>query len=261
MRPWLVMLTLTVAQAKQAGKGQQLSGLVGRVKVVFKVKTGESDNGPWTSQGLVLSDLTNPADEVILTLWNHPPYDDAIKGKVATVLPTGTKGGLKGAGTYDKETPKGTETHYKVDANKSCDITFDDGGGQAQRPAQQPQQNQRASAPAGIAAPPQTGLRAAVQGGTDDWESMLAKEMRVVSKCMETALEIARQHNQDVGEITGAGFTSADIIELTTHIRITGERQGMRTQSPLSKAASHPPVDPGPGAGFGPDDDDVPFGR
>lgn len=253
------MLTLTVAQAKEAGKGQQLSGLVGRVKVVFKVKTGESDNGPWSSQGIVLSDLTNPADEVILTLWNHPPYDESIKGKVATIMPTGTKGGLKGAGTYDKETPKGNETHYKVDANKSCDITFEDAGGQtkqAPRPAQQSQPPQRTSAPAGAPAAPQTGLRAAVQG-VDCWQEFLAKEMRVVSKCMEAAISLAKAHSQDIEEIAGVGFTSADIIELTTHIRITAERQGMRTTSPLTKVAPLAPVDPGQdGSG---DDDQPPY--
>jgi hypothetical protein len=250
------MLTLTVAQAKEADQNQPISGLKGRVKVVFKPRTGNSNGRDWSNQGIVVADLNNPKEEVTLTVWNQAEYDDSIKGKVITVAP-GPRGGLKGGGTYEKTGRNGVELVYKVDADKSCDITFDDGGGQAQRPAQQPQQNQRAAAPTGLAAPPQTGLRAAVQGGTDDWQSMLAKEMRVLSKCMETAIEIAKAHNQEVGEITGAGFTSADIIELTTHIRITGERQGMRTQSPLSKAASHPPVDPGQSGG--PDDDDVPF--
>lgn len=253
------MLTLTVAQAKEAAQNQPISGLKGRVKVVFKPRTGQSNGRDWSNQGIVVADLTDPKEEVTLTVWNQAEYGDNIKGKVIQVTP-GPKGGLKGGGTYEKNGKQGPETIYKVDADKSCDITFDDAGGQTQqasRPTQQSQPPQRTSAPAGIAAAPQTGLRTAVQGGTDDWQSMLAKEMRVVSKCMETALEIARQHNQDVGEITGAGFTSADIIELTTHIRITGERQGMRTHSPLMKGASHAPVDPGQD-GSGPDDD-VPF--
>ena len=254
------MLTLTVAQAKQAGKGQQLSGLVGRVKVVFKVKTGESDNGPWSSQGIVLSDLTNPADEVILTLWNHPPYDDSIKGKVATIMPTGTKGGLKGAGTYDKDTPKGTETHYKVDANKSCDITFDDAVGQTQqasRPTQQSQPPQRTSAPAGPPAAPQAGLRAAVQG-VSDWETFLAKEKQIMMRCVQAAAKLAKDEEQTVASVTGTGLDSANIVSLAVAIRISGERQGLGVNSPLfapeKGRASHAPVDPGQD-GSGPDDD------
>ncbi len=247
------MLTLTVAQAKEAAQNQPISGLKGRVKVVFKPRTGQSNGRDWSNQGIVVADLTDPKEEVTLTVWNQAEYGDNIKGKVIQVMP-GPKGGLKGGGTYEKNGNQGPETIYKVDADKSCDITFDDAGGQAPRQAQQSQPPKRTSAPAGITAPPTGGLRAAVLGGADDWQSMLAKEMRVVSKCMETALEIARQHNQDVGEITGAGFTSADIIELTTHIRITGERQGMRTNSPLIKGPSLPPSDPGQD-GSGPDDD------
>lgn len=249
------MLTLTVAQAKQAGKGQQLSGLVGRVKVVFKVKTGESDNGPWTSQGIVLSDLTNPSDEVILTLWNHPAYDDSIKGKVATIMPTGNKGGLKGAGTYEKETPKGTETHYKVDANKACDITFEDAGGQAQ---QATRAAQRTSAPAGAPAAPQVGLRAAVQGASD-WETFLAREKQVMKMCVQAAARVAKDEEQTVANVAGAGLDAANIVSLAVAIRISGERQGLGASSPLfapqnQRTPNPPPVDPGQD-GSGPDDD------
>lgn len=252
------MLTLTVAQAKEADQNQPISGLKGRVKVVFKPRTGNSNGRDWSNQGIVVADLSDPKQEVTLTVWNQPEYDDSIKGKVITVTP-GPKGGLKGGGTYEKTGRNGAELVYKVDADKSCDIVFDDGGGQAQRPAQQPQQSQRAAAPAGAPqrnAPAQP--QSPAQGGMD-WTTFLAKEQKIMSLCVEAAARVCAAHAQDISEITGGGVDGSAFMSLVATIRISGQRAGLDAFSPTKLAAtSHPPVDPGQSGG--PDDDDVPFG-
>lgn len=257
------MLTLTVAQAKEAAQNQPISGLKGRVKVVFKPRTGNSNGRDWSNQGIVVADLANPKEEVTLTVWNQPEYGEDIKGKVIQVMP-GPKGGLKGGGTYEKNGKQGPETIYKVDADKSCDITFEDAGGQPQqapRPTQQSQPPQRTSAPAGIAAAPEMGLRAAVRG-VSDWETYLAKEKQIMMRCVQAAAKIAKDEEPTVANVAGAGLDAANIVSLAVAIRISGERQGLGVNSPLfapqnQKTTSHPPADPGQdGSG---DDDQPPY--
>jgi hypothetical protein len=257
------MLTLTVAQAKEAAQNQPISGLKGRVKVVFKPRTGQSNGRDWSNQGIVVADLTDPKEEVTLTVWNQAEYGDNIKGKVIQVMP-GPKGGLKGGGTYEKNGKQGPETIYKVDADKSCDITFDDAGGQTQqapRPTQQSQPPQRTSAPAGIAAAPEMGLRAAVRG-VSDWETFLAKEKQIMMRCVQAAAKLAKDEEGTVANVAGAGLDAANIVSLAVAIRISGERHGLGVNSPLfapqnQKSTSHPPEDPGQdGSG---DDDQPPY--
>lgn len=253
------MLTLTVAQAKEAGQNQPISGLKGRVKVVGKTRSGNSNGRDWSNQWFVLADLTNPREEVMLTVWNQPEYGQDIKGKVMQIMP-GPKGGLKGDGTYEKNGQNGMEIQYKVAADKSCDITFDDAGGQPQQAPRAAQAPQRTSAPAGPPAAPQAGLRAAVQG-VSDWETFLAKEKQIMMRCVQAAAKLAKDEEGTVASVTGTGLDSANIVSLAVAIRISGERQGLGVNSPLfapeKGRASHAPVDPGQD-GSGPDDD-VPF--
>ena len=260
------MLTITVAQAKEAAQNQPISGLKGRVKVVGKTRSGNSNGRDWSNQWFVLADLSNPREEVMLTVWNQPEYGQDIKGKVIQILP-GPKGGLKGDGTYEKNGQNGVEIQYKVAADKSCDITFEEGTFQSQqpqqapRPAQQSQPPQRTSAPAGAPAAPQAGLRAAVQG-VSDWETFLAKEKQIMMRCVQAAAKLAKDEEGTVANVTGAGLDAANIVSLAVAIRISGERQGLGVNSPLfapqnQKSASHPPEDPGQD-GNG-DSDDVPF--
>lgn len=244
--------TCSVSEAREYDKGQQLPGLTGKVKVVFQPRQKESSAQPGTTyqdQGIVLCDLANPKLELVVSLYDHAPYDKSIVGKVMTITP-GPKGGLKSNGSYEKEGQNGQmQTNYTAGASKACDVTF--GGGAAPS----------AEAPAltRSAAPQQPGRAPAVPGIS--WSEYLEAEGTITSLCIQKALAIANKHNDAVSTLCGVGFEPAQIASIAAGLRISGERAGLSIDSPTGapKAAPKKAVEPeDPGHTADPDDDFIP---
>lgn len=242
--------TCSVSEAREYDKGQQLPGLTGKVKVVFQPREKESSAQPGTTyqdQGIVLCDLANPKLEIVVSLYDHAPYDKSIVGKVMTITP-GPKGGLKSNGSYEKAGQNGQmQTNYTAAASKACDVTF--GGGAA--PA--------ADAPAARSTSPQPASRPSATPGIS-WSEYLDAEGAVTSLCIQKALQIANKHNEAVSTLCGVGFEPAQIASIAAGLRISGERAGLSIDSPTGapKAAQKKaaePEDPGPSD---PDDDFIP---
>lgn len=242
--------TCSVSEAREYDKGQQLPGLTGKVKVVFQPREKESSAQPGTTyrdQGIVLCDLSNPKLEIVVSLYDHAPYDKSIVGKVMTITP-GPKGGLKSNGSYEKEGQNGQmQTNYTAAASKACDVTF--GGGAA--PA--------ADAPAARSTSPQPASRPSATPGIS-WSEYLDAEGAVTSLCIQKALQIANKHNEGVSTLCGVGFEPAQIASIAAGLRISGERAGLSIDSPTGAPKAAPkkaaePEDPGPSD---PDDDFIP---
>lgn len=242
--------TCSVSEAREYDKGQQLPGLTGKVKVVFQPRERESSAQPGTTyqdQGIVLCDLTNPKLELVVSLYDHAPYDKSIVGKVMTITP-GPKGGLKSNGSYEKAGQNGQmQTNYTAAASKACDVTF--GGGAA--PA--------ADAPAARSTSPQPASRPSATPGIS-WSEYLDAEGAVTSLCIQKALQIANKHNEGVSTLCGVGFEPAQIASIAAGLRISGERAGLSIDSPTGAPKAAPkkaaePEDPGPSD---PDDDFIP---
>jgi len=243
--------TCSVSEAREYDKGQQLPGLTGKVKVVFQPREKESSAQPGTTyqdQGIVLCDLANPKQEIVVSLYDHAPYDKSIVGKVMTITP-GPKGGLKSNGSYEKAGQNGQmQTNYTAGASKACDVTF--GGGAA--PA--------ADAPAARSTAPQHASRPSAVPGIS-WSEYLEAEGAVTSLCIQKALQIANKHNEGVSTLCGVGFEPAQIASIAAGLRISGERAGLSIDSPSGAPKAAPkkavePEDPGPSAD--PDDDFIP---
>lgn len=238
--------TCSVSEAREYDKGQQLPGLTGKVKVVFQPRQKESSAQPGTTyqdQGIVLCDLANPKLELVVSLYDHAPYDKSIVGKVMTVTP-GPKGGLKSNGSYEKEGQNGQmQTNYTAAASKACDVTF--GGG---APA-------AANAPAAArSAAPQHAHPAAAP--SISWSEYLDAESAVASLCIQKALAIANKHNDAVSTLCGVGFEPAQIASIAAGLRISGERAGLSIDSPTGALKAAEPEDPGHTAD--PEDDFIP---
>lgn len=231
------MKLASVSEAREYGNKQPLPGLTGKVKVVFKPKTGTAaDGNEWTNQGIVLADLNDPKVEVTLTLWNHAPYDDSIKGKVVTILP-GPKGGLAGAEPYVKTKPDGSEeTIYKVQASKMCDVTF--GGGQpatqAPKPAQAPQRQAAVPSPTPQAPRPAPAWT---------WQEFIDTEAVVQEMCLRKAAAIAAAVNTDVGATCGEGLGPAQVASIAMALRIEGQKAGLTCGTKLGTVPPRPPVE------------------
>jgi hypothetical protein len=255
------MKIASVTEARDYGDKQPLPGLTGKVKHVFETKTGTSAKGDdWTMQGIVLSDPADPKIEVTLTLWNHAPYDDSIKGKTITVMP-GPKGGLVGAEPYEKTKKDGsTETIYKVQANRSCDVTFGGGAPAAKAPAQQAarQATQQAGPGPKVTQPPPT-----TAGKRWTWNEFLDEEGVIMEMCINKAAAIASSTAEAVGQVCGTGFEPDQIASIASSLRIEAGKAGLNASTPIKAAAPNRPA-PAPVATDDPpaeDDgsDNVPF--
>lgn len=246
--------TCSVSEAREYDKGQQLPGLTGKVKVVFNPREKESSAQPGTTyqeQGIVLSDLSSPKDEIVVSFYDHAAYDKAIVGKVMTITP-GPKGGLKSNGSYEKQGNNGqTQVNYTAGASKACDVTF--AGGAA--PAAQPQRSASTGAPS---------ARPAAAPGLS-WEDYLATEESIVNRCIATACRIASTNQEAVATLCGTGFEPSQIHAIATGLRMGAITAGLTIDSPTraAKVANKPapraavePEDPGPQAD---PDDDVAF--
>jgi len=244
--------TCSVSEAREYDKGQQLPGLTGKVKVVFQPRQKESSAQPGTTyqdQGIVLSDIASPRDEIVVSFYDHAAYDKSIVGKVMTITP-GPKGGLKSNGSYEKQGNNGqSQTNYTAGASKACDVTF--GGGAAPS----------AEAPATTrSAAPQHANRATAAPGIS-WSEYLDAESAITSLCIQKALALANKHNDAVSTLCGVGFEPAQIASIAAGLRISGERAGLSIDSPTGapKAAPKKAVEPeDPGHSADPDDDFIP---
>ena len=224
--------TCSVSEAREYDKGQQLPGLTGKVKVVFQPRQKESSAQPGTTyqdQGIVLSDLANPKLELVVSLYDHAPYDKSIVGKVMTVTP-GPKGGLKSNGSYEKEGQNGQmQTNYTAAASKACDVTF---GGSGAAPSAEAPATTRSAAP-------QYPNRATAAPGIS-WSEYLDAESAIASLCIQKALAIANKHNDAVSTLCGVGFEPAQIASIAAGLRISGERAGLSIDSPTSAPTPGP---------------------
>lgn len=222
--------TCSVSEAREYDKGQQLPGLTGKVKVVFQPREKESSAQPGTTyqdQGIVLCDLANPKLEIVVSLYDHAPYDKSIVGKVMTITP-GPKGGLKSNGSYEKAGQNGQmQINYTAAASKACDVTF--GGGTA--PA--------ADAPAGRSAAPQHASRAAAASGLS-WDEYLEAEGGIYSKCLKKALEVIAANKNAVGVACDTGFEPAQVLAVANTLRISAEKFGLTVDSPSSTPTPGP---------------------
>lgn len=242
-------LKLSVTQAQQVDKGAQIPGLIGKVKKVFPQKQGSRPNSDETylEQGLVLCDLSDAKAEVILSVYDQPPYDSSIEGKTVEVSP-GQKGGLRGAGTY---TNKKNEIVYKIQASKMCTLEF---GGTAApaRPAQAPTQSS-APRPAAQTAP------APAPRASMSWADYLACEEEIMGRCIETAIKICSKTDGRVA------WDAPQIASIAATLRIEAAKNGLGVNSPLGGAAKPTAARPAPaptdeaGGGSEDDSDDVPF--
>ena len=242
--------TCSVSEAREYDKGQQLPGLTGKVKVVFQPRQKESTAQPGTTyqdQGIVLCDIANPKLEIVVSLYDHAPYDKSIVGKVMTVTP-GPKGGLKSNGSYEKEGQNGQmQTNYTAAASKACDVTF--GGGVGAAPTSE--RNYPAQVTGNVNP---AGGRAAAAPGIS-WSEYLDAESAITSLCIQKALAIANKHNDAVSTLCGVGFEPAQIASIAAGLRISGERAGLSIDSPTGAPKAAPkhapraavePEDPGP---------------
>lgn len=250
--------TCSVSEAREYDKSQQLPGLTGKVKVVFQPREKESTAQPGTTyqeQGIVLSDIANPRDEIVVSFYDHATYDKSIVGKVMTITP-GPKGGLKSNGSYEKQGQNGqTQVNYTAGASKACDVTFE--GPAAGQPKSAPAGSQAAaSKPAGA---PYVSRPSAAPGLS--WDEYLEAEGAVTSLCIQKALQIANKHNEGVSTLCGVGFEPAQIASIAASLRISGERAGLSIDSPTGapKAAPKKAAEPeDPGQSTDPDDDFIP---
>ncbi len=237
--------TCSVSEAREYDKGQQLPGLTGKVKVVFNPREKESTAQPGTTyqeQGIVLSDLTNPRDEIVVSFYDHAAYDKSIVGKVMIITP-GPKGGLKSNGSYEKQGQNGqSQTNYTAGASKACDVTFGGGAAPAARPSTAPTHTANQVRPT-----------AANQGLS--WEDYLATEEAIVNRCIQTACRIASTNQEGIAALCGTGFEPAQIASIATGLRMGAMTAGLTIDSPTrnQKAAPKPapraavePEDPGP---------------
>jgi hypothetical protein len=126
------MSTHTIAEVKKFPVGTVVPSVSGTVKAVFPRKTGESQYGPWSLQGIVLSD---GSEEIVVTCWG---CDDLghLKGTTASVAALGEnnkthkKQGLELIAGKDKDgTPR---PELKMDYKKGGFI-----GGDVPNPAYQ----------------------------------------------------------------------------------------------------------------------------
>lgn len=251
--------TCSVSEAREYDKGQQLPGLTGKVKVVFQPREKESTAQPGTTyqdQGIVLCDLANPRDEIVVSFYDHAPYDKSIVGKVMTITP-GPKGGLKSNGSYEKQGQNGqTQINYTAGASKACDVTFE--GSAAGQPKPAPAGAQAAASKP--AAAPHVSRPSAVPGIS--WTEYLDAEGAVTSLCIQKALQIANKHNEGVSALCGVGFEPAQIASIAAGLRISGERAGLSIDSPTGASKPAPkkavePEDPGPSGNT--EEDEVPY--
>lgn len=247
--------TCSVSEAREYDKGQQLPGLTGKVKVVFQPRQKESSAQPGTTyqdQGIVLSDIASPRDEIVVSFYDHAAYDKSIVGKVMTITP-GPKGGLKSNGSYEKQGNNGqSQTNYTAGASKACDVTFGGGAAPAARP--------------GTATTPTTNqVRPTAANQGLSWEDYLATEEAIVNRCIQTACHIASTNQEAVATLCGTGFEPAQIASIASGLRMGAVAAGLTIDSPTrnQKAAPKPapraaaePEDPGPSD---PAEDDVAF--
>ncbi len=248
--------TCSVSEAREYDKGQQLPGLTGKVKVVFQPRQKESTAQPGTTyqdQGIVLSDIASPRDEIVVSFYDHAAYDKSIVGKVMTITP-GPKGGLKSNGSYEKQGNNGqSQTNYTAGASKACDVTF--GGGVGAAPTSE--RNYPAQVTGNVNP---AGGRAAAAPGIS-WSEYLDAESAITSLCIQKALALANKHNDAVSTLCGVGFEPAQIASIAAGLRISGERAGLSIDSPTGapKAAPKKAVEPeDPGHSADPDDDFIP---
>ncbi len=240
--------TCSVSEAREYDKGQQLPGLTGKVKVVFNPREKESSAQPGTTyqeQGIVLSDLSNPKDEIVVSFYDHAAYDKSIVGKVITITP-GPKGGLKSNGSYEKQGNNGqSQTNYTAGASKACDVTF--GGGASPAAPQAPRNYPATGSPA---------TRPAAVPGLS-WEDYLAAEESIVNRCIAAACRIASTNQEAVATLCGTGFEPSQIHAIATGLRMGAITAGLTMDSPTrAPKAAVEPEDPGPQAD---PDDDVSF--
>jgi hypothetical protein len=127
------MSTHTIAEVKKFPVGTVVPAVTGTVKAVFQRKTGDSQYGPWSLQGVVLSD---GAEEIVCTCWG---CDDLsyLKGTTVSVAALGEnhkthkKQGLELIAGKDKEGNPRPE--LKMDHKKGGFI-----GGDKPNPANNP---------------------------------------------------------------------------------------------------------------------------
>ncbi len=243
--------TCSVSEAREYDKGQQLPGLTGKVKVVFNPREKESSAQPGTTyqeQGIVLSDITNPRDEIVVSFYDHAAYDKSIVGKVMIITP-GPKGGLKSNGSYEKQGNNGqVQINYTAGASKACDVTF--GGGAAPANPQGSSSKYPPQVTGNVApTPPRQ------QAQSLSWEDYLATEESIVNRCVQAACRIASANQEGIAALCGTGFEPAQIAAIASGLRMGAMTAGLTIDSPTrnQKAAPKPapraavePEDPGP---------------
>lgn len=74
-------------------EGQQVPALTGVIKKVWKTKTGSSQHGAYTQQGIV---LTDGLKDLSVTLWNRDDVPESDKGKTISIYCVKGDKGLTG---------------------------------------------------------------------------------------------------------------------------------------------------------------------
>jgi len=139
------MSTHTIPEVKKFPVGTVVPAISGTVKVVFQRKTGDSQYGPWSLQGLVLA---GDNEEIVCTCWG---CDDLahLKGTTVSIAALGKNGktnraqGLEVIAGKDKE--GNARAELKMDHKKGGFI-----GGDVPNPAHQANAAQPTAAPQAV---------------------------------------------------------------------------------------------------------------
>ena len=133
------MIVIGVAEALKQSKGDTIPCVKGKIKKVFEQKTGKSDKGEYTRQGIILSDLKNPKKEISITLFNHDEVPDSIEGETVWIY-----GGKKGGVSADEYKGKIQLTVSKAGTMSEEDPSGDDSGDGGDEPEDKPSRKEKA---------------------------------------------------------------------------------------------------------------------
>jgi hypothetical protein len=108
-----------VGQILGLGKGAEVTGVRGKVKVIFDAKTGTNVKGDWRIESFVLADGD---DEIVVDLMNRPPLDKKLKGKEIWLI-AHQKAGGKGISGLKMDEYNGK---VKLRVTESAEMVQDD---------------------------------------------------------------------------------------------------------------------------------------
>ena len=214
---------------------EQISGVKGTIKSIFKSKSGTTAQGKdWAVQDF---DLTDNQVTIKVKVWNHPPIPTTAKGSAVTLLSHSGEKGLSGLYAHDDEYNGKVTRQIKV--TDTGEVVL--GAGSAPAAAQWQAPAAPEDEPPGFAEPHQARTRTdaprapaltPAQQQADDlkkgWHALLRLgNMFLIN--MGQAEWIAAQHK---AKYPSRVLTSDNICSIAATLTIGGERQGVQNLMP-----------------------------